>query len=176
MQVNYVGKAGNIYETGYRLHGSAYVVSKYIGNTWLWDRVRVSGGTYGGFCDFDTHSGVFSYLSYRDPNLLKTLYVYDGTANFLRDLELDDNTLTKAIISTIGDVDSYQLPYATSISMRNMKEGEEILSTSLTHFKEFADAIEAVKNNGVAVVVASLEDVAAANEERSGFLEVKKVL
>ncbi|KAG6474436.1 hypothetical protein ZIOFF_068371 [Zingiber officinale] len=186
-QVNYVGKAGNIYETGYQLHGSAYVISKYIGNTWLWDRVRVSGGAYGGFCDFDTHSGVFSYLSYRDPNLLKTIDVYDGTANFLRDLELDNDTLSKAIIGTIGDVDSYQLPDAKGYTSllryllgvtdeeRQIRR-EEILSTSLTHFKEFADAIETVKNKGVAVAVASPEDVAAANEERSGFFHVKKAL
>lgn len=40
--------------------------------------VRVSGGAYGGFCDFDTHSGMFTYSSYRDPNLLKTVDVYDG--------------------------------------------------------------------------------------------------
>lgn len=57
LQVNYVGKAANIYDTGYQLNGSAYVISKYICNTWLWDRVRVSGGAYGGFCDFDSHSG-----------------------------------------------------------------------------------------------------------------------
>jgi Zn-dependent M16 (insulinase) family peptidase len=43
------------------------------------DRVRVSGGAYGGFCDFDSHSGMFTYLSYRDPNLLGTLDNYDGT-------------------------------------------------------------------------------------------------
>ncbi|KAF5190208.1 Presequence protease 2 protein [Thalictrum thalictroides] len=186
-QVNYVGKAGNIYETGYQLNGSAYVISKYIGNTWLWDRVRVSGGAYGGFCDFDTHSGVFSYLSYRDPNLLKTLEVYDGTANFLRELEMDKDTLTKAIIGTIGDVDSYQLPDAKGYSsmlryMLGITEEErkirraEILSTSLNDFKEFADAIEAIKDKGVVVAVASPDDAAAANEERSGFFEVKKAL
>jgi hypothetical protein len=56
-KVNYVGKAGNLYQSGYQLNGSAYVISKHISNTWLWDRVRVSGGAYGGFCDFDTHSG-----------------------------------------------------------------------------------------------------------------------
>jgi hypothetical protein len=38
----------------------------------------VVGGAYGGFCDFDTHSGMFTYSSYRDPNLLKTVDVYDG--------------------------------------------------------------------------------------------------
>lgn len=60
--------------------------------------------------------GVFSFLSYRDPNLLKTLDVYDGTGDFLRELEMDDDTLTKAIIGTIGDVDSYQLPDAKGYS------------------------------------------------------------
>ena len=74
VQVNYVGKAANLYEdAGYQLSGSAYVVNKHLGTTWLWDRVRVSGGAYGGFSDFDTHSGMFSFLSYRDPNLTKTV-------------------------------------------------------------------------------------------------------
>ena len=49
-----------------------------MGTTWLWDRIRVSGGAYGGFSDFDSHSGMFTYLSYRDPNLLKTVDNYDG--------------------------------------------------------------------------------------------------
>lgn len=60
--------------------------------------------------------GVFSFLSYRDPNLLKTLDIYDATADFLRELEMDDDTLTKAIIGTIGDVDAYQLPDAKGYS------------------------------------------------------------
>ena len=186
-QVNYVGKATNIYDTGYQLKGSAYVISKYISNTWLWDRVRVSGGAYGGFCDFDTHSGVFSFLSYRDPNLLKTLDVYDGTGDFLRQLEMDDDTLTKAIIGTIGDVDAYQLPDAKGYSSllryllgvteeERQKRREEILSTSLKDFKEFADAIEAAKHKGVVVAVASPDDVDAANKEHPNFFQVKKAL
>ncbi|XP_062176644.1 presequence protease 1, chloroplastic/mitochondrial-like [Alnus glutinosa] len=186
-QVNYVGKAANLYETGYQLDGSAYVISKYISNTWLWDRVRVSGGAYGGFCDFDTHSGVFSFLSYRDPNLLKTLDVYDGTADFLRELAMDDDALTKAIIGTIGDVDSYQLPDAKGYSSmlryllgiteeERQRRRKEILSTSLKDFKEFAGAIEAVKDKGVVVAVASPDDVDAAHKERSNFFQIKKAL
>jgi len=42
---------------GYELQGSAYVASKVVGMNWLWDRVRVSGGAYGAFGDFDSHSG-----------------------------------------------------------------------------------------------------------------------
>ncbi|KAJ8572344.1 hypothetical protein K7X08_008855 [Anisodus acutangulus] len=186
-QVNYVGKAANLYEAGYELNGSAYVISNYISNTWLWDRVRVSGGAYGGFCGFDTHSGVFSFLSYRDPNLLKTLDVYDGTSSFLKELEMDDDALTKAIIGTIGDVDAYQLPDAKGYSglLRHLlgvtdeerqRRREEILSTRLEDFKKFGDVMEAVKDKGVVVAVASPDDVEAANKERSNFLEVKKTL
>jgi presequence protease len=68
------------------------------------------GGAYGGFSDFDSHSGMYTYLSYRDPNVLKTIESYDGTPDFLRNLDLDRDSLTKAIIGTIGDIDSYQLP------------------------------------------------------------------
>ena len=47
---------------------------------------------------------------------------------------------------------------------------------SLKDFKEFGEVIEAVKDKGVSVVVASPEDVHAANKERSNFFDVKKAL
>lgn len=66
VQVNYVGKAANLYEdAGYELHGAAYVINNNLGMSHLWDRVRVMGGAYGGFCSFDSYSGMFQYLSYR---------------------------------------------------------------------------------------------------------------
>ena len=91
-----MGKAVNLYEdAGYKLHGSAYVINKLLGTTWsslslelkesthmtlsdnetsrLWDRVRVSGGAYGGFSDFDSQNGMLTFLSYRDPNLVDTV-------------------------------------------------------------------------------------------------------
>jgi Zn-dependent M16 (insulinase) family peptidase len=186
-QVNYVGKAVSLYDAGYELNGSAYVISKFIGNTWLWDQVRVSGGAYGGFCDFDSHSGVFSFLSYRDPNLVKTLDNYDGTVEFPQNLQLCDDALTKAIIGTIVDVDSYQLPVAKGYTRmlhyiigitddERQCRHDQILSTSVKDFHMFADVLETVREKGVIVAVASAVDIAAANEERPGLLQVKKVL
>ncbi|KAL3139941.1 hypothetical protein ABBQ38_004231 [Trebouxia sp. C0009 RCD-2024] len=190
-QVNYVGKAANLYEdAGYNLHGSAYVINKYLGTTWLWDRVRVSGGAYGGFSDFDSHSGMFTYLSYRDPNLLKTVDNYDGTVEFLRKLELDNDSLTKSIIGTIGDVDSYQLPdskgrtafmrHILSISDAERQERrEQILGTSLKDFRDFADVLECVRGDKARVV--AVTSSSRANEvndtERPGFFDsITKVL
>lgn len=43
-------------------------------------------------------------------------------------------------------------------------------------FKEFADAVETIKDNGVVVAVASIDDVEAANKENPVFPEVKKCL
>jgi presequence protease len=46
----------------------------------------------------------------------------------------------------------------------------------LEDFKEFANVIEVVKCKGVAVAVASHDDVEAANKECSDFFQVKKAL
>ena len=90
-QVNYVGKAANLYELGYEYHGSINVITNYVRTSWLWDKVRAQGGAYGAFIRFAKQSGVISFLSYRDPNLLNTLDVYDETAKFLHDQELSSD-------------------------------------------------------------------------------------
>ncbi|MBW2599758.1 MAG: peptidase M16, partial [Deltaproteobacteria bacterium] len=69
-QINYVGKGTDIYRSGYKYHGSIGVITRYLRTSWLWDRIRVRGGAYGAFCNFDKFSGVLTFLSYRDPNLL----------------------------------------------------------------------------------------------------------
>lgn len=189
-QVNYVGKAANLYaDGGYSLAGSAYVASKVLGTSWLWDRVRVSGGAYGGFADFDSHSGQFTYLSYRDPNLLDTLDVYDGTPAWLKSLDLDQDALTKAIIGTVGDIDAYQLPDARGHSalMRHLlgvtqaerqQRREEVLGTTLADIRAFGEAVACVSGPaGRVVAVTNADRAAAAMEARPGvFDEVIKVL
>jgi Zn-dependent M16 (insulinase) family peptidase len=81
--VNYVGKGANLFELGYQADVSVDVINNYLSTTWLWEKVRVQGGAYGGFCQFNPRSGVYSYLSYRDPNLAG-IANYDGTSEFLR--------------------------------------------------------------------------------------------
>lgn len=49
-------------------------------------------------------------MSKNDPNLLKTLDLYDGTGDFLRQLEIDDDTLRKAIILALRVRDDFAMP------------------------------------------------------------------
>ena len=47
-QVNYVGCSANLFQVGYTLHGSALVITRYLQTAWLWEKIRVQGGAYGG--------------------------------------------------------------------------------------------------------------------------------
>jgi Zn-dependent M16 (insulinase) family peptidase len=186
-QVNYVGKGAKLYELGYRLHGSIHVITNYLRTTWLWDKIRVQGGAYGAFCRFSQQSGVLTFLSYRDPNLLGTLQVYDGAAAFLRSVELSDDELTKSIIGAIGVLDAYQLPDAkgyTSLVRVLLEESDEhrqqlrdeVLSTTPAHFRAFADVLDAVAAQGRVVVMGAQEALERANTERGDFLTLQRVL
>ncbi|MFO7321353.1 MAG: insulinase family protein [Chloroflexota bacterium] len=187
-QVNYVAKGANLYELGYELHGSVAVINNYLRTTFLWERIRAQGGAYGGFSSFDSRSGAFSYISYRDPNLLKTVDNYDQAGSWLRSLELDQGELEKSIIGAIGAMDAYQLPDAKGFTsmVRYMtgetdeyrqKIREEVLSTSAEHFREFGRVLEAVKENGIVVVMGAADAIRAANEARGGnWLDITHVL
>ncbi len=186
-QVNYVGKGANLYSLGYKLNGSHLVITNFLRTSWLWEKVRVQGGAYGGFCRFDSHSGVFNYLSYRDPNLLGTLDNYDGSSQFLKQIELNKDQITKSIIGAIGQIDAYQLPDAKGYTsmVRHLigltdefrqKIRDEILSTTLADFRAFADVLAQVNEKGLVVVLGSQEAITEANAARGDWLKVKKVL
>ncbi len=114
-EVNYVGKGMNLKDVGYEFKGSHLVVSRYLRNTYIWNKVRVEGGAYGGFISLDRFSKILNFVSYRDPNCLNTLKVYDETANYLKKIEIDDSEIEKAIIGTMSDIDAYRLPDAKGL-------------------------------------------------------------
>jgi Predicted Zn-dependent peptidases, insulinase-like len=186
-QVNYVGKAANLYDLGYEYNASAAVISRYLRTTWLWEKVRMQGGAYGGFCSFDRLSGVFSFTSYRDPNLLGTLENYDLASRFLKELKLNDDELTKSIIGAIGDIDAYQLPDAkgyTSLVRYLLGDSEErlqqardqIFATKAEDFRTFGELLEKFNEVAQVVVLGSTSAIEAANRERNDFLQLVKVL
>lgn len=182
-QVNYVGKGGDLFASGYSLKGSAFVINKYISDTWMWNKVRVQGGAYGGFSIFDSQSGIINFLSYRDPNLLDTLEVYKQTGAYLKALDVDEAELTKVIIGTIGDMDVYLLPDAKGFtSLRwyllgtsddeRQRLRDEVLSTSVEDFHQFGEFIERVDPNSAVVALGADDSI----QNAGVFEKVTKVL
>ena len=86
--VQYVGKAANLYDHGFKFSGKFDVLRSLLITVYLWDRVRVKGGAYGCSSSFDPYTGDLALVSYRDPNLVETLQVYDGIPEFLSRLEI----------------------------------------------------------------------------------------
>ncbi len=186
-QVNYVGKSLNLYETGYVYRGSSRVVTRYLRNTWLWDKVRVQGGAYGAFCLFDRLSGVLTFVSYRDPNLKKTLEAFDGAADFLETVRLGEGELTRAVIGAIGDMDQYQLPDAKGYtSMVRHLSGEtdeerqrireEVLGAGQGVFKSFGDVLKKGLDSGLVKVLGSRTAMEEARAVTPGGLNVMDLL
>ena len=186
-QVNYVGKGANLYNLGYRHHGSAQVISGYLRTSWLWERVRVRGGAYGAFSMFDRVSGTMTFVSYRDPNLLKTLDNFDRSVDFLRTTDLSDNELTKAIIGAIGHIDAYLLPDAKGfVAMLRYLTGnteedrqrtrEEVLATTAADFKNFAEVLDQFRAEGIVKVLGSQSAIDEASINKPGWLSTLKVL
>jgi Zn-dependent M16 (insulinase) family peptidase len=186
-QVNYVGKGANLYALGYQYDGSIHVITNHLRTSYLWDKIRVQGGAYGAFSRFNQQSGVFTFLSYRDPNLLETLDVYDKAPEFLRTLSLSDDDLTKSIIGAIGVMDAYQLPDAkgdTALARyllgetdaSRQKTRDEVLGTTAADFHRFADVLDAVRREGRVVVLGAADALAKANAQQDDFLKIQRVL
>ena len=188
-QVSYVGKAGLLYEEGERIPGSATVAARFLRTGYLWDNVRVIGGAYGGFCVFSPFSGLISFLSYRDPNLEKTLDVYDNAADALEAaadaMENDPDALAAAIIGAVGDMDgalspdqkgytAFQRWIINESAAHRQKFRDEVLNTKPSDFREFAARLRRIKNASVAVVSSkgAFETAAKAGKE----LQLKEIL
>jgi len=190
-QVSYVGKGGVLFEDGEKVSGSTAVVSRYLRTGYLWDHVRVIGGAYGGFCTFNPMGGdgVFTFLSYRDPNLAKTIDVYDATADALleaaEELEKNPDALATAIIGTFGDLDGALSPDQKGTKafnrwlIRQTAEErqafrDEILNTKASDFKDFAMRLKNMKKPSVAVVSSKAGFEAAAKDGK--VMELKTVV
>jgi hypothetical protein len=186
-QVNYVGKGLNLKDLGHQCHGSALVATGYLRTTWLWERVRVQGGAYGAFSQLDRHSGNLTFVSYRDPNLQNTLDIFDEAGAFLRGDTLNDDEITKAVIGTIGQLDAYLLPDARGYkSMLRFLKGvteeerqqlrDEVLSTTRSDFRAFADSLDELKKHGIVKVLGAERSIEASLTEKPGWLSLVKVL
>ncbi len=182
-QVNYVAKGSHIKTLSGEHAGAVHVITRFLRSSKLWEEVRVKGGAYGVSCGFDRLSGMLTFTSYRDPNILSTINAFDGTADYLRTINIGNDELSKAIIGTIGSMDSYLLPDAKGyISMlrRLSKETDEerqkirdgILSTGKDDFRAFAEILDTVKEKGIIKIVGPESEIVNAVKNRPEAFEV----
>jgi Zn-dependent M16 (insulinase) family peptidase len=185
-QVNYVGVGADLYQLGYELAGSVLAITKHLQMGWLWEQVRVKGGAYGVLCPFSLRSGVITFMSYRDPNLLATLDVFDRVGTYVSQHIMSEEELTRSIIGAIGEMDTYQLPDLkgyTSLQRHLVGDTDEyrqrlrdqLLSTTEADFHAFGQVLTNMKNVGRVVVLGSQQAIVDGNTEGQLSMEIRKI-
>jgi len=186
-QVNYVGKAVNLYDGGYDFHGAALAASKYLRTGYLWEKIRVMGGAYGAFCHFDHLSGLMTFLSYRDPNVTETLAAFDSSGKELLQTDMSGDELEKAVVGTIGAMDAYQLPDAKGFtSMTRYLAGiddeqrqrirDQVLACTREDIQDFASALDRVMDKEMISIMGSETKIEQAKKDGVDLQNVFPVL
>lgn len=95
------------------------------------------------------------FVSYRDPNLKRTIDVYEGVVDYLENFTVSDRDMTKYIIGTISNIDQPMTPatkgersmnlYMNKVSAEMIKkERAQILDASQEDIRALAKVAKAV--------------------------------
>jgi len=109
--VNFIAQSWKINKKTPGDIGQAYLLSRYLSTDYLWDKVRVEGGAYGGMASVSGTHPIFSCLSYRDPNIQYTLNSFKNGFHHVTS-EITEKELTQSIIGTIGSIDQPRAPHS----------------------------------------------------------------
>lgn len=181
-QVQYVCRAGNYRKKGLPYTGVLKVLKVMMGYEYLWVNVRVKGGAYGCMCNFG-RTGESYFVSYRDPNLSKTLEVYQKAADAIENYKADERTMTQYIIGTISDLDTPMNPsvkglfslsaYMTGLTNERLqKERDEILGATPEDIRRLAAYIRAFLEDDFLCVVGNAGKIKG---EQELFLKVENL-
>jgi len=182
-QIQYVCRAGNyMTNTDYTYTGALRVLKVMLRYEYLWINVRVKGGAYGIMCNFGK-TGDSYLVSYRDPNLKKTVDIFEKTSDYLRDFNADERTMTKYIIGAVSDMDMPMTPavkgsrsssaYLTNLDFAQVqKERDEVLSCSQEDIRALAGYLDAIMAQKVVCVVGNGQ---AIDENKELFMKVENL-
>lgn len=173
-QVQFVCRAGNFKKQGLEYTGALKVLRVMMGYDYLWINVRVKGGAYGCMSNFMRNGDCF-FVSYRDPNLQKTVEVYENTGEYLRNFVADERTLTQYIIGTISEVDAPLSPaaygaYCLSAYLSDVtdemiqRDREEVLNVTEEDIRKLADYVDAMLADNCICVVGTAPKIEESKE------------
>ncbi len=183
-QVQYVAQAGNFKKAGCRYTGALSILKVILSYDYLWSQVRVKGGAYGCMSGFRRNGEGF-FVSYRDPNLGKTLEVFRGIPEYLKNFQADEREMTKYIIGAISGKDVPMTPqmkgnistsaYFTGVTEEmRQKERDEILDASVEDIRSLANIVDAILKQDWVCAVGSEEAIEKEKEFFEGIKHLTK--
>ena len=176
-QVQYVARCGNFRKKGFAYTGALRILQVILGYEYLWIKVRVQGGAYGVMNGFG-RSGDGYFVSYRDPNLGKTVQVFEGVPEYLETFDADEREMTKYVIGTISGMDTPMNPsakgarnmvmYLAGVTQKDLdEERRQVLKATKEDIRALADLVRAVLSEGVICALGGDTKISA-NQELFG--------
>jgi len=186
VQVNFVAQGQYLPRLGYSFHGAMLVACRYLRTGYLWERVRVRGGAYGAFSSYERWSGMLTMVSYRDPNVTKTLDAFAQAGDFLAGLDIAPDELERAVIGAVGDLDAVLLPdaqgrvalarhFAKDTADARARMRREIMGTTLDDLRRAGRVIAKAMKGAPIVVVGGEKELKDAAKELPG-MQLTRVL
>ena len=86
------------------------VISKILRSMYLHREIREKGGAYGGFAIYNAEEGLFSFGSYRDPHIKRTLDVYKNACDFIVNGDYSQTDVKEAILQVCSEIDKPETP------------------------------------------------------------------
>ena len=179
-KVQYVARTGNFIDGGAEYTGALQILKVILSYDYLWQNIRVKGGAYGCMSNFN-RIGEGYLISYRDPNLKKTMDVYEGVVDYLKNFNVSDRDMNKFIIGTISNIDRPMNPSAKGSRSMNLymnrvteemirTERAQILDADQADIRALAKVLEAMLKEHSLCVIGSEEKI---EENKEMFMEVK---
>ena len=164
-KVQYVARAGNFIDNGASYTGALQILKVIMGYEYLWQNIRVKGGAYGCMSNFN-RIGEGYFVSYRDPNLKRTMEIYEGVADYLRNFTVSDYDMNKYIIGTMSNLDQPMTPSAKGDRSMNLymnhvsaemirEERNQVLDATQDDIRRLARVVEAMMKADQICVIGS---------------------
>ncbi len=157
-------------------HANEVVLAHLLRTELLWERIRMKGGAYGAYATANGLGKVFTFASYRDPNIVPTLDAYRESLSAYAREKVDPKRLELGIIGTVGrDLRPYspgdkgligfkRKLYGITDELRQTKR-DQILSATASGLKEAAERLLSVYNLGIVSVMSGRDAIKDASRQ-----------
>ncbi|MCP3874983.1 MAG: peptidase M16 [Desulfobacteraceae bacterium] len=108
--VSFVGQSFKTVRITHEDSPGLAVISKILRSLYLHREIREKGGAYGGFAIYNTEEGIFSFGSYRDPHIKRTLDVYKGACDYIINGGYTQTDIKEAILQVCSEIDKPETP------------------------------------------------------------------
>jgi len=158
------------------------VLAHYLSTGFLWERVRMQGGAYGASASVSSLERLFTFSSYRDPNIASTFAAFREALAAAHATRLSPEAFEQVLIGAVGKEDRPMAPgekgfvaFKRSLlgitdSLRQLRR-DRLLAAGPGDLEAAAGRLEQALAGGFAAVVASRQ--AMEQSGQTGYTRVE---